>query len=330
VSRYIVYGAGAIGGAIGSRLALSGQDVALIARGPHLDAIAAAGLRYTDPAGSDCLALDVFARPGQVRWRPGDMVILAMKSQDTQAALLELAPAAGPATPVVCAQNGIENERMCARLFEHVYGLHVLVPAAHLEAGTVVGFGDPSPGILDAGRYPDGVDDTARAIARDLASAGFSSRPVADIMRWKAAKLLANLANAIEAAWGTQICEGELYELARLEGTRCLTAAGIEFATADEVQARRRGLLRTGIVQGLPIQGGSTWQSVARGAAASEADFLNGEIALLGRLTGIPTPVNAALQVIVRDMLARGDRPGSVPMSVYEDLCRRGERAPSA
>lgn len=320
--RYVVYGAGAIGGTIAARLRLAGHDVTLVARGPHFAALAAAGgLEYRDPSGTRRLPLNVVGHPGQLRWGHNDVVILAMKTQDTWAALFDLASAAGSATPVICAQNGIENERLCMRFFERVYGLYVLVSAAHLEAGVVEDYGSTGTGVLDIGRYLSGVDDFSHVVAKELSGAGFSSRPVADIMRWKGAKLLANLANSIEAAWGTAICEGSLYRLARREGERCLTEAGIGFVPED-VEQQRRGLVRAMTVQGHRIPGGSTWQTVARGHTRTEAEFLNGEIALLGRLLGIPTPVNSALQVLVRDIAARGLRPGTVPMTVYEELCR--------
>jgi 2-dehydropantoate 2-reductase len=325
-NRYVVYGAGAIGGTIAARLQLAGHDVTVVARGPHGAALAATGLEYRDPSATRRLPLHVVSHPGQLRWGPDDTVILAMKTQDTWAALFDLASAAGPSTPIVCAQNGIENERLCLRFFENVYGLYVLVPAAHLEAGVVEAYASPEPGVLDVGRYPNGVDDFARALARDLSGAGFSSRPVADIMRWKGAKLLANLANSIEAAWGTEICEGSLYRLARREGERCLTEADIGFVPEAAEQHRRDGLLRTMTVRGHGIPGGSTWQTLARGHTRTEAEFLNGEIALLGRLHGIPTPINAALQAVVRDMTARGVRPSTVPMTVYAELCRVAAR----
>jgi 2-dehydropantoate 2-reductase len=324
MSRYVVYGAGAIGGTIAARLQMAGRDVVLIARGAHLAALAAAGLEYRDPSGTRRLALEVVSRPGELSWQGDDTVVLAMKTQDTWAALFDLASAAGPDTPVVCAQNGVENERLSARFFDSVYGLYVLVPALHLEPGVVQAYGSPRPGVLDVGRYPHGIDDTARALAGDLTAAGFSSRPVADIMPWKSAKLLANLANSIEAAWGTDACEGILYQHARREGERCLTAAGLTFISAATEGRRRRGLVETMTVQGHGIPGGSTWQTVARGHPRTEAEFLNGEIALLGRLHGIPTPVNSALQVIARGLAARGDRPGTVPMAIYEELCSAG------
>jgi 2-dehydropantoate 2-reductase len=63
-------------------------------------------------------------------------------------------------------------------------------------------------------------------------------------------------------------------------------------------------------VGGRPYPGGSTPQGLARGAATSEVDFLNGEVVLLGRKHGVRTPVNAALQALMRDMVRTGARPG--------------------
>ena len=62
--------------------------------------------------------------------------------------------------------------------------------------------------------------------------------------------------------------------------------------------------------------GGSTWQSLARGATELETDYLNGEIVLLGRLHGIPTPANELLQQLARGLAATRQRPGAVPATV--------------
>jgi 2-dehydropantoate 2-reductase len=58
--------------------------------------------------------------------------------------------------------------------------------------------------------------------------------------------------------------------------------------------------------------GGSTWQSLARGTGETEADYLNGEIVLLGRVHGVPTPVNELLQQLARELATSGAAPGSV------------------
>src|SRR5688500_12157841 len=85
--RHIVYGLGAIGGAVAAHLVQAGVDVAGVARGPHLDTIRADGLRLLTPSGSTTVRFPVAADPAALRPGPGDVVILAVKSQDTAGAL---------------------------------------------------------------------------------------------------------------------------------------------------------------------------------------------------------------------------------------------------
>ncbi|HLK44528.1 MAG TPA: 2-dehydropantoate 2-reductase N-terminal domain-containing protein, partial [Acidimicrobiales bacterium] len=85
--RFVIFGAGAIGGVLGGRLHQHGADVVLIARGAHLDAIRAAGLRLQDPDGEVTLPVAAVGHPRDAALREGDVVVLAMKSQDTAAAL---------------------------------------------------------------------------------------------------------------------------------------------------------------------------------------------------------------------------------------------------
>ena len=88
--RFVVYGAGAIGGVIGGRLFEHGQDVVLIARGAHHDAIARDGLRLVDPDRDITLPVPVVDHPAQLSFSADDVVVLAMKTQDTASALAAL------------------------------------------------------------------------------------------------------------------------------------------------------------------------------------------------------------------------------------------------
>jgi 2-dehydropantoate 2-reductase len=311
--RFVVFGAGAIGGVIGARLFQHGHSVELVARGSHFDAIRRSGLRIDDPDGHAVLDLPVQRRPGDIQWRPDDIVVLAVKSQDSLPALRELAEVAPGDVPVVCAQNGVDNERQAARFFGAVYGVCVMLPATHLRPGVVQASSLPTTGILDTGRYPRGEDDVAQTVAAAFRSSTFDADAVADIMRWKYTKLLMNLANAVEAASGHDEQAAELIRLARREGVAALRAAGIEFASREEDQARRGDLLQLRPVGDVPRSGGSSWQSLARGTGSIETDYLNGEIVLLGRKHGVPTPVNATLQVVARQMARRRLPPGSMP-----------------
>jgi 2-dehydropantoate 2-reductase len=67
-----------------------------------------------------------------------------------------------------------------------------------------------------------------------------------------------------------------------------------------------------------PRGGSSTWQSVARASGRIETDYLNGEIVLLGRLHGVATPVNEALQALAARLARERGRPGSVPLAEIE------------
>ena len=135
--RYVVFGAGAIGGTIGALLHRNGHEVVLIARGRHLEAIRANGLRFQTFEAEDRLQIPAVANPAEAEISAGDRVILAMKAQDAGPALRELSRVASPETSVLCAQNGVENERAALRLFSNVYGMYVLVFGAYLQPGVV-------------------------------------------------------------------------------------------------------------------------------------------------------------------------------------------------
>jgi 2-dehydropantoate 2-reductase len=152
--RIIIYGAGAVGGAIGGRMAQAGHEVVLICRGAHLEAIRANGLLLQAPEGEWRLPVQAVGHPSEVDWRPDDAVIMTMKTQHTAGALLDLEAAAGTKVPVICAQNGVDNERMASRRFANVYAMLVALPATYLTPGEVIAGAAPLSGCLHAGRYP--------------------------------------------------------------------------------------------------------------------------------------------------------------------------------
>src|SRR5205823_2867017 len=135
--RFVIYGAGGIGGVIGARLHQSGHDVILIARGKHHEAIAKEGLRLQSADEDVTLDIPVADHPSGVELSGDDVVILGMKSQDTQAALEALFDVAPRGIAVACAQNGVANERAALRLFENVYGICVMCPTSYTEPGIV-------------------------------------------------------------------------------------------------------------------------------------------------------------------------------------------------
>jgi len=305
VSRLVVHGAGGIGGVLAARLFQSGHDVVAIARGAHLDAWRARGLRLQTGDEDVVLDVPVAGSPAEAKVTADDVVILTMKSQDTVAALAELPDG----VPVVCAQNGVSNEREALRRFERVYGICVMCPTQFLEPGVVQANSTPITGLLDIGRYPSGVDDVAERVAAALSASTYESIPRPDIMRWKHTKLLMNLGNAVQAVCGSGGTKA-LTDRVRAEGVAALEAAGIPFASEEEDRARRADRMTIKPIAGAQRGGGSSWQSLARGTGAIETDHLNGEIVLLGRLHGVPTPANALLQRLANHAAAERREPG--------------------
>jgi len=313
--RYLILGAGAVGGAIGGRLFQQGHEVVLVARGAHLEAIKSSGLELRDPETTVQLAVEAAPTAEAARPRPDDVVILATKTQHSEGLLADLAVTSPPGIAVVCAQNGVENERACLRRFANTYGMRVILAGTHLKPGVVEISTAPVWGILDIGRYPDGTDALAEQIAGDLRGSGFDARTTPRVMAHKYLKLLSNLANSIQAAsgWGDEPVARALAEAARAEARACYAAAGIEVADGTDEAERRRGRGLTQPVAGASREGGSSWQSLKRATGNIEADWLNGEIVLLGRLHGVPTPVNERLQAVANRMAHEAMAPGSIP-----------------
>ncbi|MBK5286882.1 MAG: ketopantoate reductase family protein [Acidimicrobiia bacterium] len=310
--RMVMVGAGAVGGVIAARLIESGADVALVARGAHAEAMRRDGLTLIDPDRTITVPVRVLNRVGDVGLRPDDLIGLAVKGQDTEPVLDELAGLDVEA-PIACFQNGVANERNAARRFATVLGVVVMLPAVHRVPGRVEAYSSPIPGLFDVGRYPSGSDAVCERLVALLAEAGFDARVVPDVMRWKYTKLLMNVGNAVEALCGLDRDGIELVVRARNEAREVFDRSGIEYATDDEERARRGSLLQPGEIGGHARPGGSSWQSLARGTGTIEAEYLNGEIVRLGRNHGIATPVN---ELVLREaVVAAADRvpPASVP-----------------
>ena len=320
--RFVVVGAGAIGGVVGARLFQKGYDVTLVARGEHGRALEP-GLVLEDPAERVTLPIPTVAEPAAVRWEAdedGDaVVLLAVKGQHTDHALAQLVSAAPATTPVVCMQNGVENERRVARHFL-TYGMCVMCPATQLRPGVVQVHSAPVSGLLDLGCYPSGLDERGQAIADAIDTTTFQSVARDDIMRWKYRKLLMNLANAVEALSGPDGRFSALARAAHQEGKEALAAAGIDVASAEEDRVRRGDYLQMAPTASGEWRGGSSWQSLARGAGSIEAEYLNGEVVLLGALHGVATPVNALLQRLALGAAAEGATPGTWRIEELSEL----------
>jgi 2-dehydropantoate 2-reductase len=318
--RFILYGAGGVGGTIGAELFRAGEDVILIARGAHLDAIKKNGLRYETPNYQETLPIKVVGHPSKIDFRNDDVVILSMKAQHTQGALEDLRAAAGDTVPVVCCQNGVANEAMALRRFRQVYAMAVYLPGESLEPGVIRCHSENKIGILDAGVYPSGVDDLITSVAERLETANIVSVPTADTMTWKYCKLVINTSNAIDAVCKPEAGTKPLRDQLRTEAFACFDAADIPYRTIKEMRERRGDLMKTGKIDGVSRAGGSSWQSLQNGRPDNEVDYLNGEIVQLGRLHGVSTPANAAMQNLMTRMTRDGIAPRSLGMDEIDTM----------
>jgi 2-dehydropantoate 2-reductase len=337
--RYIIIGAGAIGGALGARLAQHSTEnpPLLIARGKHGDAVRENGLRLRSPDEDALVPIECAAGPDEVALRADDVLILATKTQDAQTALQQWVDApvfdhegtrkgtAGTLLPILTALNGVESERIALRLFARVLGVCVWLPAVHLAPGEVILRIAPTSGIFIIGRYGAAADVADRqllaTIAADWTASTFTIHIVDDVMRWKYNKLLSNLGNAVQALLATMNDDAAgIVDRLHPEAEEIYRATGIQWVGDDEEAQWRGDVFRIRPVAGTPERlGGSSWQSLARGRSI-ETDYLNGEIVLMARLRGLAAPLNETVQRLARAAASSGGGVGSMTVAELEAL----------
>jgi len=302
--RFVIVGVGAIGGTLAVTLANAGFEVAGIARGRQLAAIRENGLTLKTPHGESHARFDCAEDPASLGLRADDVILLCVKSQDTEGVLNGLLAAGAAGQPIFCMQNGVANERMALRYFANVYAVAVMLPSEYLSPGTVCAFGTPQSAIFDVGRYPSGRDDTVEAVVDAFNRAGLISTAREDAIAYKYGKLLLNLRNVIGAAFADKDAQDIWLERARDEAVAAYRTAGIDWRDVGWNDPRRVEHMVLGDIPGVKRTGSSSMQSLLRNTGSIETDYLNGEIALLGRLHGAPAPVNAALCRIARRLVS--------------------------
>ncbi|CAO3436438.1 ketopantoate reductase family protein [Azospirillum doebereinerae] len=326
--RIIVYGVGAIGGTIAAALALSGQPVVGIARGAQLEAIAERGLRLRTPEGSVLARFPCVSDPAEIAFAGDDLILLTMKSQDTVAALERLRMAGVAGQPIFCVQNGVANERFALRRFPEVHGVTVRMPSSVPAPGEVCAFSLPRHGICDIGRYPSGRNGHDDRLASALGAANIAAFVSPAVMESKYGKLLHNLHNIVEAALGHRAGHASFDARLRSEAEVVLAAAGIPWREVGAADPLRDALMRYQPIAGIEHSGTSTTQSLVRGAGSIETDYLNGEIVMLGRLHGVPVPVNAFFTALSARMVREKSGPGTFTAAQLET--ELAEAGPSA
>lgn len=322
--KVAVVGAGAIGGLVGAKLALAGEDVTCIVRGANLAAISRDGLRLLLADGSEHVARDARATDDCAGAGPQDVVVIAVKAHQLPQVAPSLGPLFGPHTVVVPMQNGVpfwyfhrhggtlegtvlrsvDPGGDLARWIppERVLGC-VVYPASELEAPGVVRHveGDRLPLGEPQGR----TSERAQRVAAAFVRAGFKSPVLEDIRAEIWLKLWGNLTfnpiSALAHATLSDICgyppSRALAASMMLEASQVAAALGVAFRVTLEQRiagAAKVGRHKTSMLQ--DVEAGR----------APEIDALLGSVLELARLTHTATPhldaVHALVQLLAHTM----------------------------
>ena len=307
--RFIIYGAGAVGGVVGGLLELSGADVMLIGREGNVEAINEHGLRVVTRNGNHTVRLPAFTTPLQINFKSTDVVFLCVKSQDTEGAIRELYSVV-KGIPVFCFQNGVRNEEIVSKYFTRVYAVMVKAGSVFTKDGEVTARSEP-PGRFVIGRYPEGTDALAEAVATKLRKAGYEVMVTPEIMPYKWGKLMDNLNNAVGAITNATGEEASrIVQAAQNEGKEILAEAGIRWIPTVESSDQGTKIAQRTSNDSFDTPLGSTWQSLFRRQGTVETEFLNGEIVRVAEKLGKRAPINETLLRITTEMAANRDLPG--------------------
>ena len=321
--KIAIVGAGAIGGYVGVKLALAGEDVTFMVRGANLAAIQANGMALHMHDGETLVAKNVKASNDYVATGPQDIVILALKAHQVEAVALDVPKLFGPDTVVVTMQNGVPYWYF----YKHGGALQGSQVSSVDPTGIVLKNIPPErvigcvvypasellkPGVvrhIEGDRFPVGELDGSTServtrVSECFIKAGFKS-PVLDNIRseiWL--KLWGNLTfNPISSLAHATLVDMCQFPLTRELATHMMTEAqtvanklGIEFRVPLEKRiagAEKVGKHKTSMLQ--DIEAGR----------APEIDALVGSVVELGRLTQTPTPHINTVYALVK-LLAKG------------------------
>jgi 2-dehydropantoate 2-reductase len=318
-SRIAVVGAGAIGSVLGALLARAGEDVTLIGRRAHVEAIRRHGLCIDGIQGTFTVQVD--ARQA-LDVRP-DLVLLTVKAQDVEAACREIEPQA-TGVPCVALQNGLRSDEIAASILGHenVIRCVVFFEALYLEPGKVTYLAEGSLVIGQAHADRQAQVEQIQKRLDPVITTTISD----NILGAKWTKLLTNaLGNSIDAMMGMSLSECMQHASLQRIGVRIMRE-GLAVAQAAGVRLESLpGLslfaLKTILRAPLPIASAALGRAAAEGRSAdsitsalqslrrgkpTEIDYLNGEIVRVGQEVGVPTPCNAKAVELVHEVERTG------------------------
>ncbi len=318
--KICIYGAGAIGGLLGAHLARAGEDVTLIARGEHLDAMRGKGLTVAGPNGTFTVTPRVTDDPAAAG--PQDYVIVALKAHAVAGIADRMGPLLGAKTAVVMAVNGVPwwyfhgiegnlRDRRLSSVDPDGRQWDLIGPARAIGCVVYPSAEIVAPGEIrhmEGDRFtlgePDGSkSERVTAQGRAFIAAGLKAPVKTDIRTEIWVKLWGNVAfNPISALTG-----GTLQAICEDRGTRALAKAIMQEAEAVaaklgiimpiDVERRIDGAAATGEHKT------SMLQDFERGRPI-ELDAIVGAVAELGDLVGVPTPMIEAIYALTRQKAA--------------------------
>ncbi len=298
--RIVIMGAGGLGGYFGARLAAAGNDVAFVARGAHLAAIQAEGLRVESARG-DLHLRDVVATDDPSSLAPADVVVVAVKLWDTEAAAEAVKPLVRPGTAVVSFQNGVSKDEVLIR----VLGRDAVVGGVS-QIGVVIG----APGVirhtgtmakLIFGELDNRRTARVEALLDACTAAGIDAEvpPDINLAIWQKFAFLvpmaactAGMRSTIGPIRANPQTRSLLLDIMR-EVVAVGRALGVDLGESFAEQ-------RMAFIDTLPPEMTASMQGdLARGNRL-ELPWFSGAVVELGRRVGVPTPLNRA----VNDLLA--------------------------
>jgi 2-dehydropantoate 2-reductase len=298
--RTAIMAAGAVGGYFGARLAAAGEDVSFIARGAHLAAIKAHGLRVESPLGNVHVKnAKATADPRDIG--PVDVVLFAVKLWDTELAGEQARPLIGGESRLITLQNGVDS----------VERLQPILGRDHVAGGTThLASVISSPGVIShtsqfarirCGRGDGHADPVLRAFVETAQRAGIdaSLSDNIDLDRWIKFTFLVGLSGATGATrmpLGPILADPDtrafFLDLMR-EVVAVGRANGVPFA-ADFAEDQLK------FAENVPFgMKASLLNDLERGGRL-ELDWLSGKVAELGRKLGIPTPANDCVYAVLK------------------------------
>jgi len=342
-TRYVIYGAGAIGATIAALLRRAGSRVICVARPAYAEALRK-GIEIREEEIVTRVSVDAVTTVAEISVESRDVALITTKSQATETAVAELLKRFDESLPVVCMQNGIRNEEIAAAKFKRVYAGLVFLSAVQIEPSVI---SLPQGRSVAIGLFPAGLDETAFHICAEMQDAGFDAVPSAHVMSMKWGKLVANLNNATTTITGywleRAMADTEMRRLmlaVREEGLRVLDAAGIEVEPPANEPSPIRIREMTDKLRELPKRPydltkespdeprtfSSMWQDLHLGRKSNETVFLNGESISRGERYGVSTPYNSTLMELVNKMFAERLAPGLyTPAELHEFIQSRGK-----